>query len=212
MIAVLIFMSVFHIATPIVRYRYGLTLSEPWLSLSYCLPILFLFSLGLILILFVRLIILNIRFGIKRFLLQMAFIIVAIVCLVRLIDTENKPSFLQGFCDNMKANADIDAIQDWLDSLEWDSLERDFYLPPESWPDAINILPHSPSRNVYLLYSTNNKRYVGVRYGGGAVTINSWSLVVGVGADEIPLDDYFETEERLELAPNAFVGYARKHN
>jgi len=171
-------------------------------------------------ILVVRLAIINFRFGGKRLLLQVTFVIVAI-CGIMIPPKFNQiiPGFREGFYENMKANADIVAIQDWLDSSDLDRHKIDrclpgdyIRLPHDSWPDAIKKLPDLPKQRVRLMKSANNKIYVRVIYGGGIGTVHIWSLVVGVGADEIPLDDYFEvrTEERLELAPNAFVGYARK--
>ncbi len=224
-IAVCILNLVLMITYRIADYRYGLTSSDTWLNFVFFYGrllfwFIFLFTLGSILFLVIRLAIINFRFGNKRFLLQMTFVIVVIgVSIVSPRCIYSNPTFMQGFYENMKANADIDAIQDWLDSLDLDRYKIDEYLPDgwfmlssESWPDVINQLSHYIKQEVYLVTPTNNKRYVRVVYGGGVVINHYWSLVVGVGADEIPLDDYFttRTEERLELAPNAFVGYARR--
>ena len=232
-IIITVFVLIFSVqlVKPMIHYRCGLTLSVSWYKLLYSLAIPLLLSMGLILILIIRLAVLNIRFGIKRLLLQIVFIIAAIG-LFRMPPIFNQiiPGFKEGFYENMKANADIVTIQDWLNSFDWDSFEKQkkpqprdwdslqkvldyslsIYLHHDSWPDAIKELPDFPKQRVIPMKSANNKIYVRVAYGGGWAFGHVWSLVVGVGADEIPLDEYLETEERLELAPNAFVGYAWK--
>ena len=77
-ITVFILMSSYHIAKPMLWYRFGLTLELSWHGLLYATMLLPLLSIGLMLILIIRLIFLTIRFGIKQFLLQVAFVIAAI--------------------------------------------------------------------------------------------------------------------------------------
>lgn len=245
MIAVLILMSVFIIVGRIATYKFGLTLDSFWFGLEMLLLLFIPASLVMILFLVIRLAVLNVRYGTKRFLLQIIILTVTIVFFMQspMFFGKNTKTFLQGFHANMKANADINAIQDWLDSLDWDSLEKEkdtgrAYIPPRLWPpwdpnqlkiedfsdfmpETIKNLPLYPNTLIYLMKSADNKRYIRIQFGGGAVLVDSWFLVVGVGANEIHIDEYFydhkdeteihpaEREKRLGLTPNAFVGFVR---
>lgn len=214
-IAVLTIVPAYHITRSIAGYRWGLTFSSFWESFYMLAPMLVLLALGLILFLIIRLAVLNVRFGIKRLSLQIIFIIASASCflMVPKYVKNGTASFMKGFHENMEANADIPAIQGWLDSLDWDNMKGRKYAD-KGWliislPDAMKKLPHHHMhRRIVVMKSADNKKYVRVIYGGGAVVVPRWSLVVGVGADEIPLDDLYKTEYRLELAPNAFIGWS----
>ena len=110
----------------------------------------------------------------------------------------------------MKKEADVPTIQAWVDNLDLDNLkdckvdEDGWRINEADWPDAIKKFS-SENVNVLCMKSKNDKTYVRVLF--GTALLGYWSLVVGVGSDEIPLNDYYESEYRLELAPNAFVGY-----
>ena len=113
---------------------------------------------------------------------------------------------------------DITGIQAWLDTLDVDNLtvsrvsEYGTWIYSDNWPNPIKKLLFDngnpkdyPPKRVLIMKSKNGKTYVRVPYVRGA------ALVVGVGAEEIPLNDCHVSEYRLEIAPNAFVGYRLKH-
>lgn len=174
-------------------------------------------ALVLLLVLIVRGFILNVRFGIKRLLLQIFLITISITLFTIVPKSVGKfghAAFTEGFLERMKKEADVPTIQAWVDNLDLDNLkdckvdEYGWWINEADWPDAIKKFS-SENVNVLGMKSKNDKTYVRVLF--GTALLGYWSLVVGVGSDEIPSNDYYESEYRLELAPNAFVGYCLKH-
>ena len=119
----------------------------------------------------------------------------------------------EGCLERMKKDADIPAIQTWLETAgmeiinEHKSNERSSLIDESKWPEVIKKF--SP-RGVFVMESKNNRKpYVRIDVGG--VLEGSFGLIVGVGAEEIPLNDWHTSEYRLELTPNAFAYTGLKH-
>jgi hypothetical protein len=174
-------------------------------------------ALVLLLVLIIRGFILNVRFGIKRLLLQIFLITISIALFAivpKCVGKFGGAAFTEGFLERMKKEADVPTIQAWVDNLDLDNLkdckvdEDGWRINEAGWPDAIKKFS-SENVNVLCMKSKNDKTYVRVLF--GTALLGYWSLVVGVGSDEIPLNDYYESEYRLELASNAFVGYCLEH-
>jgi hypothetical protein len=160
-------------------------------------------------VLIVRGVIMNVKFGTKRLLLQILLILVPI-CLFFIVPNfikTGQPVFTEGLLEGMKKEADISAIQSWLDTMDLkgpnvrEVSESTWSVSESEWPEEIKKF--SP-RSVIVKKSKNGvKTYVRIRLGGPF--IGDWGLVVGVSAEGIPLNDYFTSEYRLELTQNAFV-------
>ena len=201
-------------------YKYGLTLSEPWgtFTVLVSLPGVVAFCLKIFLI--IRAVILNIRFGTIRLLIRIILIVASIgySFLAPRYTKSSVVAYMEGFREQMKQKADITGIQAWLDTLDVDNLtvsrvsQYGTWIYYDNWPNPIKKLLSEnrnpkdyPPKRVLVMKSKNGKTYVRVPYESRA------ALVVGVGAEEIPLNDCHVSEYRLELAPNAFVGYRLKH-
>ena len=170
----------------------------------------------LVFVLIVRGIILNIRFGIKRLFIQILFTVVSISLVLTLpvFFKGGYTAFTKGFLERMKKEADIPAIQAWVDNIDLETLlnykvdEYGWWVDESEWPEAVKEF--SPDVDALVIKKTkNNKTYVRVLFGD--IFVGRYSLTVGVSANEIPLDDYYDSEYRLSLAPIAFVGHRIRH-
>ena len=170
---------------------------------------LLLVALAVLTILIVRLFILNIRFGFKCLLLHIFFIAIPIglLSIVPQFLSTGHVASAEGCLERMKREeADILAIQAWIKTVDLEYLNPPkegpyrWLVDEPKWPDAVQKL--SPGF-VYIHKLKNGKIFAKLIY-GGALT-GHWGLAVGVDTKEIPLNDFYESEYRLELAPNAFI-------
>ena len=163
-------------------------------------------------VLFIKGLIMIVRLGIPYLILQLALTVLLFSILSILILTipSKRVSLTRGFLERMKKEADVPAIQTWINTLDSDALsefkkdEYGWWVDEAKWPDAIKRFS-ADEVAVLVLKSKNDKTYVRVLF--GTALLGRWSLVVGVDSEEIQLNDYYESEHRLELALNAFVGY-----
>ena len=154
-----------------------------------------------------------VKFGVRHLILQIALTVLLLSILTILILTipRKEVSFTKGFLERMKNEADIPTIQAWVDNLDLKTVnckvdEYGWWIDESEWPEAINKINTSNLNEAVLVKKTaNNKTYVRVLF--GTALLGRWALVVGVDDDEIPLNDFYESEYRLELSPKAFVGY-----
>ena len=164
------------------------------------------------LVLIVRCIIIM-KFGVKRLLLQIFFIVIPISLnsiMPRFVEDADH-IFTEGFLERMKKEAEVPKIQAWLDTLdlvtlkEFEKDESGWWIDNAKWPDVLKKFSHHIEDIDYVLLkkSKNDRIYVRIMCGG--TWAGFYGLVVGVCAEEIPLNDFNESEYRLELAPNAFV-------
>lgn len=208
----------YSVSNRFVFYRVGLNPLGSWFFLM--IPVVSMIQISFfiqVVILVVRGAIVNVRFGIKRLFIQILLIVITITLstiVPKSIGKLGSAAFTEGFLERMKKEADVPAIQAWINTLDSDTLsefeedEYGWWIDEDKWPDAIKMFS-SENVDVLGLKSKNDKTYVRVLF--GTALLGRWSLVVGVGAEEIPLNDHYESEYRLELAPNAFVGRRLKH-
>jgi len=203
---------VYSVSNRFVFYKVGLNpLPSFFAFMIPTVAIIQILSLVLLCVLVVRVAILNIRFGIKRLFLQLLLValpIVLSIILPKSVGKLGRAAFTEGFLERMKKEVDVTAIQAWVDNLDLETInckkdEYGWWIDESEWPDAIKEFS-AEGVNVLGLRSKNGKTYIRVLF--GTALLGRWSLVVGVNDDEIPLNDYYESEYRLELAPNAFVG------
>ena len=195
-------------------YNEGLTGVSNW-NLDIIFIILRLVVLLVWIVLIVRCIILYIivKFGVKRLLLQIIFIAipVSLNSIMPRFVKDGDYFFTQGLLERMEKEADVPKIQSWVDTLDLVTLgqfekdERGWWIDKEQWPDVLKKFSrHVEDVDHVLLKKLKNERiYVRIMCGG--TWAGFYGLVVGVGEEEIPLNDFNRSEYRLELAPNAFV-------
>ena len=200
-------------------YKAGLTNFSDWtIVLGFWSLMLALFAFVLLTVLIVRGFIFNVKFGIKRLLLQIFFVYV-LICLFFIVPRfirRGYTVFTEGYLERIKKDVDIASIQTWTESVDLESLnpseiyESTLLLDEPEWPEEIKKkFPPDRVDCVYVKKSKNGKVYVRVMFGG--VLAGYWGFVVGESAEEIPLNDLFTSEYRRELGPNAFVWYRLRY-
>lgn len=119
----------------------------------------------------------------------------------------SKPGYIyiyKGFSERMQREADISAIQDWLETIDTDTLNFNHNtaeLSKSEQPDCIAKL--SP-KSVYIGKYDKNKIRVRLLWGG--TLVGSWGLVVGSKTMTMPIDDLKRTgENRTYFASGAYI-------
>jgi hypothetical protein len=213
--AVVAIVLVYCTANHFLQYYEGLTLQkEGWIFLvSLPFMMLYLPAWGLVFVLIVRGFIVNVKFGLKRLFFQILLVACSVYSfwLVPTMIETGYVVFTKGLLEAMKKEADIPAILTWLENLNLEAntgtnVEKSrWQLKEDEWPDEIRKL--SPGY-VIIKISNKGKRYVRVMCGGPLT--GRWGLLVGSGVEGVPLNDYFVSEYRRELGPNAFVWFGLK--
>ena len=150
-------------------------------------------------------------------LLWKALLIVGLVVYLGLPFTPIGPSgmnmYIAGFSKYVRANADIEGIRDWLDTLDpEDFVEYSRYdnrptyskeLQGEEWPEVIaNIKP----RYVRLSLDNDNKPQVRLNWGSGF--LGTWGFVVGNENLPTPASDLsWGGEYRQEMYKGVYAFY-----
>lgn len=192
----------------VMQYRIGLTLHrEAWsdgIALLFALTFLVLTAVVL-LIQFIRVLTQGIKFGIKRALLQISFMVIAVLIFFlspKLVTLVIYPqhTFAKGLLKTMKSRADVSAIHAWLNTVDEEEVGT-FEVDESRWPEAIKEL--SP-KLVLVNRTANNRVYVRLIWGSKA--FGEWGIVIGASATEVPiLTERYKSEYRREWLPDAFV-------
>lgn len=110
----------------------------------------------------------------------------------------------RGFSEKMHREADIPAIQDWLETIDTASLDfkHDFaMIPKNKQPDSIAIL--SP-KSVYIVKYDTNKIRVRLEWGGALP--GHWGLVVGSNTMTMSTSDVIGDDVYIRhFAPGAYI-------
>ena len=137
------------------------------------------------------------------------FLLIPLIFVGELYYLKNSENYLlMGFTEKLHREADIPAIQSWLETVDTYSLEfkQNYAKIKESeWPDFIVKL--SP-KDVY--FERYNKDKTRARLLWGGTLVGRWGLVVGNKAMTMPIiearsdddDDY-----RIQFAPGAYIWY-----
>jgi len=198
-------------------YWFGLTLLQSGnIFMMPAVVMIILLAVILILVLIIRGFILNVRLGINRLLLQIFFIVIpiSVLAIVPGLIKGGYIALTEGLFETMKKEADISAIQDWIDNVDLDGITCDrideygWWVSESDWADAIKKFSPYDIDYVILRKTNNNTIYVRVIF--GAALVGRFGLVVGVNSEEIPLNIHYVSEHRLELTSNAFVWFGLK--
>ena len=121
----------------------------------------------------------------------------------------SKPGYIytcRGFSERMHREADIPAIQSWLETVDTDSLDfkQNYAKIKESeWPDSIvKLYP----KDVY--FERYNKDKTRARLLWGGTLVGRWGLVVGNKSMTMTISDIKEDGEyRMQFEPGAYIWY-----
>ena len=177
----------YHIVARHSLYKEGLTGVSNW-HLSIILRLV-VWVIWLVLI--VRCIILNVKFGVKRLLLQIILIVipVSLNSIMPRFVKDGEVVFTEGLLERMMKEADVPKIQAWMDTLDSDTLSKfkedkyGWWIDEAKWPDVIKKFSHHIENVDYILLkkSKNDRIYVRIMCGG--TWAGFYGLVVGVGAE-----------------------------
>jgi hypothetical protein len=189
----------------VMDYRIGLTLYEEhwsvYISLLFLLAY-FVLTVVVLLIQFIRVITEGIKFGTKRALLQISFMVITVLIffLSPKLLMYTKYTFTKGLLKTMKSRVDISAIHVWLDTVDKERVGT-FEIDESRWPEAIKDL--SP-KLVLVTRTTDNRIYVRLTWGSGVT--GEWGVVIGANVTEVPiLSERYKSEYRRQWPPDAFV-------
>lgn len=119
----------------------------------------------------------------------------------------NKP-FMYGFRTRMKSKADIEAIRDWLESLDdedYDSIDNSYISFPHNraeWPQPLKLLK---SGRVFLSADENDNAKVRLMWSYGHI-VGAWGVEIGAENMKIPPSDFsMYGEYRLPVEPGVYV-------
>jgi len=196
-------------------YMAGLTnYSQLTVVYGFWIFLLALSAFTIVIILILRAVLFKIRFGNNRLILHIILVTIPITLgfILPKFVAVGYPVFSEGFLQRMEKEADVSKIQIWLQGLDLKSpnlseiSESTWSLSEAEWPDEIKKF--SPRFVIVKKLKNDVRTYV--RIWLGSPLIGDWGIVVGVGPEEIPLNDYFTSEYRLELSRDAFVWYRIK--
>jgi len=147
------------------------------------------------------------KFGLKYYLPSLCFFVLSVLlvsCFFWVLP--QRGGLMEGYYIYTKNNAKINDISKWLASYEIKGY--DFVNPDGSkhgivadtdWPESIKVL----NPNDVLLFERNSNRHVRLRYSFGPE--KSFGLCVSEEGVVVPLNDYYESEQRTFIQDNAFV-------
>ena len=110
-------------------------------------------------------------------------------------------AFTYGFRNRMKSKADIEAIRDWLGTLDKEDYDvQSNRLQPDKWPKSLKVL--NP-KSITLLADKNGNPQVRMMWGAA---IFHWGFVVGMEDMVIPPSDFNQWDEYwLLVEPGVYV-------
>jgi len=115
----------------------------------------------------------------------------------------DKP-LLYGCRDRIKSKADIEAIRDWMRTLDKDDYNSSSHynsIPPSKQPKSLKVLKHGA---VHVLADENGNPKVRSGWGGGL--FGHWGYEIGMADMEIPPSDFsHDGEYRLPVEPGVYV-------
>jgi hypothetical protein len=117
-------------------------------------------------------------------------------------------SFMYGLQTRMKSKADVEAIRDWLQSLdeeEYESIDNSYNSFSRSraeWPKPLKAL--KPGR-IFLSEDENGNAKVRLIWRYGPI-VGGWGVEIGAENMEIPPSDFsMYGEYRLPVEPGVYV-------
>ena len=139
--------------------------------------------------------------------IPLVFIILFIVSFfisVKGMTVLDKP-FMYGLQSRMKSQADVEAVRDWLKTLDdedYDNSYTDFSHNRSEWPESLRSL--KPGR-IFLSADENGNAKVRLMWGSSPIE-GHWGVEIGAENMKIPPSDFsMYGEYRLPVEPGVYV-------
>ena len=200
---------VFNYALEVYFYKLGF-FGQAKLLPIYQITLYYVFIAFILLVSLTRLCIIFKKKGLRVFFLRICLLLISLCAAIggEIFRTPGYVYVCRGFSERIHGEADIPAMQDWLDTIDFKSLK--FYdnitlLNESEWPDSVVKL--SP-KDVYIEKYDITKIRVRLLWGGALP--GHWGLVVGSktmimsNSNEKVDDEYI-----MQFAPGAYIWHDR---